>query len=170
MKRFTLCCTAALAFLAGLTACDSETIVGPDLSTPTDLVAADGQAIAADTEARSTIRSERRAPDLESGKKVLEEQIALISDWVGDFVAAGSLSKSIGISLTVDLDGATSALVRGSIRDTINRMEDFVGRLCGIGTTPLCGIGTTPNGPVASAESELLISSAQTVIAQLKNT
>ena len=57
-----------------------------------------------------------------------------------------------------------------NIRDTIDKMENFVGHLCGIGTTPLCGIGTTPIGPAASAESEFLIASAQTVIDQLKTT
>lgn len=161
MKRFTLCSTATLVLVTGLAACDSETIIGPDPASPTDLVAADVQPFAADTEARFTLTSESlrgRTP---------KEGIAFISDLVGGFVAMGSLSKSLGSALTVDLDGAASALVRGSIRDTIDRMENFVGRLCGIGTTPLCGIETTPIGPAASAESELLISSAQTVIAQL---
>ncbi len=99
-----------------------------------------------------------------------EEGIAVIADVVRGFVEVGSLSKSIGYSLIVELDGAASALVRGNIRDTIDKMENFVGHLCGIGTTPLCGIGTTPIGPAASAESEFLIASAQTVIDQLKTT
>ena len=88
-----------------------------------------------------------------------EEGIASITDLVGRFVAAGSLSKSIGSSLTVELDGAASALARGNIKDTINRMNYFVDRLCGIGTAPI--------GPGVSAEVELLITSGQTVIDQL---
>ena len=99
-----------------------------------------------------------------------EEGIAVIADVVRGFVEVGSLSKSTGFSLIVELDGAASALVRGNIRDTIDKMENVVGRLCGIGTTPLCGIGTTPIGPTASAESEFLIASAQTVIDLLKTT
>ena len=94
----------------------------------------------------------------------------MIADVVRGFVEVGSLSKSIGYSLIVELDGAASALVRGNIRDTIDKMENVVGHLCGIGTTPLCGIGTTPIGLAASAESEFLIASAQTVIDQLKTT
>ena len=146
MKRLTFRWTATLVLVMGLAACDSEMIVGPDQPTP---------------EARFSISSDPvrgRTP---------EEGIASITDLVGRFVAAGSLSKSIGSSLTVELDGAASALERGNIKDTINRMNYFVDRLCGIGTTPRCGIGTAPIGPGVSAEVELLITSGQTVIDQL---
>ena len=148
MKR-SFCWTAILVAVMGLAACDSETIVRPEPLPANTL------------EARFSISSD---PVRQSTP---EEGIASITDLVGRFVEAGSLSKSTGYSLTVELNDAASALRREDTKDTINRMTNFVGVLCGIGTTPLCGIGTTPFGPAASTEVELLITSAQTVIDQL---
>ena len=113
MKRLTFCWTATLVLVMGLAACDSEMIVGPDQPTP---------------EARFSISS-----DPVRGSTP-EEGITSINDLIRGFVAAGSLSQRIGDSLTVELDGAASALARGNTKDTINRMNYFVERLNSAGT------------------------------------